>query len=81
MLESLSHRSVLARGFAMIHRQDGILVRAAHELNAGDQIEISFADGDRRGVIEPDRNSGEAERPRAGSTKPKPGAGNQGSLF
>ncbi|MFT3727347.1 MAG: exodeoxyribonuclease VII large subunit [Terricaulis sp.] len=88
MLESLSHKSVLARGFAMIHREDGALVRAAKDLNAGDAVQITFADGDRHGVIDPQHAPAreiEAEtepaKPRATPVKPKPGGGNQGSLF
>ncbi len=75
MLESLSHKSVLARGFAMVHREDGSLVRAAKELAAGDVVELTFADDKQKAVINP--AGVEAARPRA---KPKPGGG-QGSLF
>ncbi len=76
MLEGLSHKSVLARGFAMVHRADGTLVRAAKELAAGDEIELTFADGDQKAVIDPPAGA-EPARPRA---KAKPG-GDQGSLF
>lgn len=75
MLESLSHKSVLARGFAMVHRPDGTLVRAAKELNAGDEVELTFADDAQRAVI---------DGPQAGAGKPKAKAkpgGDQGSLF
>ncbi len=75
MLESLSHKSVLARGFAMVHREDGALVRAAKDLAAGDVVELTFADDKHKAVIDP----GGAETPRA-RAKPKPGGG-QGSLF
>jgi len=74
MLESLSHKSVLARGFVMVHREDGALVRTAQELNAGDVVELSFADDRKKAVVDP---PAEAPRPRA---KPKPG-GDQGDLF
>jgi exodeoxyribonuclease VII large subunit len=75
MLESLSHKSVLARGFVMVHREDGTLVRAAKDLSPGDEIELSFADDKHKAVIEPP--GGGPAKPRA---KPKPGGG-QGSLF
>jgi exodeoxyribonuclease VII large subunit len=74
MLESLSHKSVLARGFIMAHREDGALVRAAKDLNAGDVVNLTFADGQKKAVIDPPP---ETARPRP---KPKPG-GDQGSLF
>lgn len=75
MLESLSHKSVLARGFVMVHREDGVLVRAAADLNAGDMVELTFADDQKKAVIEP-KNS-DPQRPRS---KAKPGGG-QGTLF
>lgn len=73
MLESLSHKSVLARGFVMVHREDGSLVRAAKELNAGDVIDLTFADDHKKAVIDPPAEM----KPKA---KAKPG-GDQGSLF
>ena len=82
MLESLSHKSVLARGFALVHRADGSLVRAAKDLSPGDEIELTFADDKQRAVIDPARapaGDGDAE-PAKPKPKPKPG-GNQGSLF
>jgi exodeoxyribonuclease VII large subunit len=88
MLESLSHKSVLARGFAMIHRDDGVLVRASKDLNGGDAVQITFGDGDRHAIIEPialapreAEPEAETDKPRATPVKPKPGGGNQGSLF
>jgi len=80
MLESLSHKSVLARGFVLVHREDGSLVRAAKDLSPGDEIELTFADEKQRAVIDPARaRTGEAEPPKP-KPKPKPG-GNQGDLF
>jgi exodeoxyribonuclease VII large subunit len=78
MLESLSHKSVLARGFVMVHRDDGSLVRAAKDLSPGDAIELSFADDKQRAVVDPARApAAESAKPK---TKPKPG-GAQGDLF
>ena len=76
MLEGLSHKSILARGFAMVHRADGSLVRAAKELSSGDEIELTFSDDKQKAVIDP-APSAEPAKPK---TKPKPGGG-QGSLF
>lgn len=88
MLESLSHKSVLARGFVMVHREDGSLVRAAKDLSPGDEIELTFADDKQRAVIDPARapvaDAGDDPTPDAGPAKPKPKpkpGGNQGSLF
>jgi exodeoxyribonuclease VII large subunit len=74
MLESLSHKKVLERGFVMIHREDGTLVRAAKDLNAGDVVDLTFADDHKKAVIDP---PAEAPKPKA---KFKTG-GDQGSLF
>jgi exodeoxyribonuclease VII large subunit len=78
MLESLSHKSVLARGFVMVHREDGSLVRAAKDLSAGDEIELTFADDKQRAVIDPARAP--SSEPAKAKPKAKPG-GDQGSLF
>lgn len=75
MLESLSHKSVLARGFVMVQRDDGALVRAAKDLNAGDVVSLTFSDDQKKAVIEP--LAGDASKLRG---KAKPGGG-QGSLF
>jgi exodeoxyribonuclease VII large subunit len=74
MLEGLSHKSILARGFVMVHREeDGALVRSAKDLHAGEAVQITFADGDKKAVIDP---------PPAPKSKGKGGAGGgQGSLF
>ncbi len=77
MLESLSHKSVLARGFVMVQREDGSLVRAAKDLNAGDVIDLTFADDHRKAVVDPTASGEAGAKSRA---KPKPGGG-QGSLF
>ncbi|MBX3511718.1 MAG: exodeoxyribonuclease VII large subunit [Hyphomonadaceae bacterium] len=74
MLESLSHKSVLARGFVMVHREDGTLVRSAKELNPGDVLDLTFADDRRKAIVE-----GGAE-PAKSRPKPKSGAA-QGDLF
>lgn len=76
MLESLSHKSVLARGFVMVQREDGSLVRAARDLNAGDVVNLTFSDDQKKAVIDPPSDGG-AAKPRG---KGKPG-GDQGSLF
>jgi exodeoxyribonuclease VII large subunit len=74
MLESLSHKRVLERGFVMVHREDGALVRAAKDLNPGDVVDLTFADDHKKAVVDPPQ---EPAKPRA---KAKPGA-DQGSLF
>jgi len=79
ILESLSHKRVLERGFVMVHREDGSLVRAGKDLSAGDVVELTFADDKQKAVIDPARAGVEPEPPKP-KPKPKPGI-DQGSLF
>lgn len=73
MLETLSHRSVLARGYALVMRADGEIVRAAAGLHAGEALDLAFADG-----IIPVMVSAGGSAPK----KRKRGGGQeQGSLF
>jgi exodeoxyribonuclease VII large subunit len=69
ILETLSHRSVLARGFALVQRE-GKLVRAAKDLAPGDPVSLTFADGEAPATI-----GGERKK----ATKKE--GGGQGSLF
>jgi exodeoxyribonuclease VII large subunit len=74
LLETLSHKSALARGFALVRGADGGIVRAAKSLGAGEAITLSFADGDVGAVVGGDS---------AGKKRAKPGTegGGQGTLF
>ncbi|SFZ86143.1 Exodeoxyribonuclease VII large subunit [Devosia enhydra] len=72
LLESMSHKGVLRRGFALVTR-GGEIVRDKAGLNPGDAVVLEFADGEIGAVIEggggkpkPPRKAGEA--PDAGST-------------
>jgi len=86
-LEALSHKSVLARGFALVTSQDGALVRRADALSAGDGVTLGFADGEREAQItdgaapQPKRKA-PAEKPARKPVRSKPGTPpEQGSLF
>ena len=45
LLESLSHKGVLARGFALVRDKDGTPMRRAETILAGQALNIEFADG------------------------------------
>jgi len=45
LLSSLSHKSVLARGFALVRDEAGVLARAAKSLKPGRTGSVEFADG------------------------------------
>ena len=76
LAESLSHKSVLARGFALVKR-DGALVRRAGDVARGDLLSIVFGDGDVTAVAGSDTAS--ARRPATPSRRRD--GGRQGSLF
>jgi exodeoxyribonuclease VII large subunit len=74
LLEALSYKSVLNRGFALVTSGDG-LVRSAAAVTPGLPLRLTFADGSAEAV----GMSGEVKPKAAKPTKP-PGGG-QGSLF
>jgi exodeoxyribonuclease VII large subunit len=77
--ESLSHKSVLARGFALVRDERDELVRGVAGAPAGAALTIEFADGRvaaRAGAAEPDPTSSSRRR-----SRDKTKGGGQGSLF
>ncbi len=70
LLDSLSHKSALRRGFALVTDTKGALVRAADGLQPGDGLTLEFADG-KVGVIVGDASGAPAKPKPAKSTPPK----------
>jgi exodeoxyribonuclease VII large subunit len=79
MLESVSYRSVLARGFALVRGGDGALRRRAASLVAGEHLTLRFADGVFGALAEGGGAPTASKKPE--SRKPKGGKANQGDLF
>jgi exodeoxyribonuclease VII large subunit len=83
LLNALSHRGVLARGFALVRDLAGRPLRQAAAVNAGMRLDIEFADGHVRASAE--GSSAAADKPQSPATKPRGrrgnGDSNQGSLF
>jgi exodeoxyribonuclease VII large subunit len=78
MLASLGYSSVLARGYAVIRREDRLVSRR-EGLEAGQAVTIEFADGRIDAVT-----GGSATTPPSPpkpARKAGPGGGGQGSLF
>lgn len=71
LMDSVSHKSVLERGFALVRGEDGSVRRRAASLKTGELLTLTFADGDAKAV------SAKAD---AKPAKKKP-AVDQGSLF
>ena len=46
LMETLSHTSVLKRGFAIVLNDEGLPVKAAATVHAGEQLTVRFHDGD-----------------------------------
>jgi exodeoxyribonuclease VII large subunit len=70
LLESLSYRSVLERGFAVVRGADGAIRRRAGEIAAGEHLTLGFADGSKSATAEG------KSRP-----APSPSKKGQGTLF
>ncbi len=45
LLHNCSHQSVLARGFALVRKATGEMIRRAENVSPGDALDIEFADG------------------------------------
>jgi exodeoxyribonuclease VII large subunit len=81
LLVAFSYQGVLARGFALVRSTTGAPLRAAAAIEAGQRIDIEFADGHVQAVAD-----GSAPAPARPSEAAKPrrkggGGSGQGSLF
>jgi exodeoxyribonuclease VII large subunit len=70
ILESISYRAVLERGFALVTGADGKLRRRASQIKAGEHLHLTFADGETGALAEGTAKSRVKKTP-----------GDQGSLF
>jgi exodeoxyribonuclease VII large subunit len=70
ILESISYRAVLERGFALVTGADGKLRRRASQIKAGEHLHLTFADGESGALAECTAKSRVKKTP-----------GDQGSLF
>ena len=77
LAETLSHRSVLKRGFALVLDAAGEPVRSAAAVKPGDALAVEFADG----RVEVEAVGEGPARPAARRPAKKPEPGGQGSLF
>ncbi|MHC5654665.1 exodeoxyribonuclease VII large subunit [Stappia sp. ICDLI1TA098] len=92
LLESLSYRNVLSRGYALVRDANGQPLRSASGIADGAVLSIEFGDETRRSVAALGEDglppAAGARRPKAAAsrrepakTSRKPGASEQGSLF
>jgi len=77
MLESVSYRAVLERGFALVKGADGTVRRRVASLKAGEALHLSFADGEANAIA-----GGRAKTQGLHAKNPRgPSKGPQGNLF
>lgn len=78
VLDSVSYRSVLERGFVLVRGEDGKIRRRAAAVKAGESLALAFADGTAKATAE-----GSAEKTPPLPRKPSTGgkSGGQGKLF
>jgi exodeoxyribonuclease VII large subunit len=79
MLEAVSYRGVLARGFALVRDEAGMPLRRAAEIREGQALRIEFADGEVSAAAAAGRPFPDATRPKR-ARRSRDGEG-QGSLF
>ncbi|RWN45649.1 MAG: exodeoxyribonuclease VII large subunit [Mesorhizobium sp.] len=78
LMASLSHKAVLARGFALVRDADGAVVKQAADVASGMALSLEFADGTADAVaISGTAKPKAVAKPTAKAKEP----GNQGSLF
>ncbi len=81
VLEGVSYRAALQRGYVVLRGADGTIRRRAGTVQAGERLTLTFADGTRRATADdgadngPSHAAGKAPRRRGG------GKGGQGTLF
>jgi exodeoxyribonuclease VII large subunit len=81
LLLSLSHKSVLARGFALVRDEAGRMVRAAAAIGDGERLELELADGRRKVRAESEDPLPTPPTRPARSSSSDRGSGGQGQLF
>lgn len=88
VLDSVSYERVLARGFSLVTKADGSLVRSAAGVAEGDALRLKFADGEVAAVAgQTSGGPGEPPAPKAAPAVERPRikrrttGGDQGSLF
>jgi exodeoxyribonuclease VII large subunit len=76
LLDGVSYRAALERGFALIRGTDGHVRRRAVAVVPGESLTLTFADGEARATA-----SGDGEPTAAKPAKPRKSQGDQGSLL
>ncbi|MER9336579.1 exodeoxyribonuclease VII large subunit [Mesorhizobium sp. M0293] len=78
LMATLSHKAVLARGFALVKDADGAVIKQAADVSSGMALSLEFADGTADAIATSGTAKPKAVTKPAAKTKEP---GNQGSLF
>ena len=85
LLEAYSYQGVLARGYALVTDDGGSVVRKSAALSSGDQVTLTFADGDKGAVIDgsalPKPKTKKKPTKKPAKKQAKTSAVDQGDLF
>jgi exodeoxyribonuclease VII large subunit len=77
ILETVSYRAVLERGFALVRGEDGYVTRRAADVELGERLTLTFTDGTTGARADGPAAPAPKAKPKA--AKPRPGG--QGDLF
>jgi len=81
LLETLSYRATLARGYAVIRDADGALAPTAADVKPGAALDLEFADGRVAAVAAGSSSAASPAPPKSGKSKAKPSPkGEQGAF-
>ena len=83
LLDGLSYKSAIRRGFALVRNADGNMVARGEKLKAGETVSIEWADGLRGAIMQGGMGAAaQSPAPKAGKkAASKTEAANQGDLF
>jgi len=82
VMQSLSYKNVLKRGYAVVRDHDGAIIAAAASIQHGAALSIEFADGAVQAVAGENDGSGPQAQKKKAAAKPQKTPGtSQGSLF
>ncbi|WP_022710511.1 exodeoxyribonuclease VII large subunit [Pseudochrobactrum sp. AO18b] len=70
LMETLSHTSVLKRGFAIVLNDQGLPVKAAAAVQTGENLTLRFHDGDRSVIADGSAPAPAAQTPKMQSAEP-----------
>ncbi len=81
LLEAYSYQGVLQRGYALVTDKDGKVIKSKDTPSAGDEVKLTFADGNRGAVIDGKAKAASPSKPKQSKLKPANRPPGQRDLF